>query len=411
MSHPTTTNDNQDEEKEPETLLLVQSSTGTNGQKITTNDDDDDECNDQNSTNQEYEHTLTSPLLLNSSHDDSQASNDSIITIDLRATFRSILSVYSDQSGSFQNVSLGLFLMSLVGILCGLLMPKNPDLVTAWYRTMSSVIGYIYFVSWSVSFYPQLITNYEKKSMEGLSTDASILAFVNYTCYTIYNAFFFWNEGIRKEYRERHGEDAKVTVQSNDVAFAVHALVMNVILISQITYYGGYRTRPVSWITVGIVGLVLALSAGYIACIYVLGWMWIDFLYLMASVKLVLTILTYLPQVLLNYERKSTNGWNLWNVIFDCTGGLLSMLQLLLDSINLGDVQHGLLGNIPKLILGFITLSFDVSMDGLSIICCICYSRNYITVVGHGLIYFLCTCMCRRHFFYSITSIKLDQNL
>mmetsp|Transcript_9573 Transcript_9573/g.17982 ORF Transcript_9573/g.17982 Transcript_9573/m.17982 type:complete len:425 (+) Transcript_9573:64-1338(+) len=360
MSHHATAINYLEEEEgnEQETAFAAPPGQSSTAQEI---NNEHQQQNNENPNQQELEFMLRSPLLLNSSHDNTEASNDTIITIDLRATFQSILRIYSDQSGSCENVTLGLLLMSLVGVLCGLIMPKNPDLVTAWYRTMSSVIGYIYFVSWSVSFYPQLITNYEKKSMDGLSTDASILAFLNYTCYTIYNAFFFWNEGIRKEYEERHGEDAKVTVQSNDVAFAIHALAMTIILISQITYYGGYKTRPISWITVGIVGLVLALSMGYIACIYLLDWLWIDFLYLMASVKLVLTILTYLPQVLLNYERKSTNGWNLWNVIFDCTGGLLSMLQLLLDSINLGDVKHGLVGNIPKLILGFITLSFDAT--------------------------------------------------
>lgn len=411
MNHSTTLIDNQDEEKELVTAIAPSSHSSS-----TIQHEEEQNLN----SNRDLELMLTSPLLLNSSHDDSQVSSDTIITIDLRATFRSILSVYSDQSGSCENVTLGLFLMSLVGVLCGLVMPKNPDLVTAWYRTMSSVVGYIYFVSWSVSFYPQLITNYEKKSMEGLSTDASILAFLNYTCYTIYNAFFFWSEGIRKEYKERHGEDAKVTVQSNDVAFAVHALVMTIILITQIAYYGGYKTRPVSWITIGIVGLVLALSAGYIACIFLLDWMWIDFLYLMASVKLVLTILTYLPQVLLNYERKSTNGWNLWNVIFDCTGGVLSMLQLLLDSINLGDVKHGLLGNIPKLILGFITLSFDVSICVLFYECCASCVRSISCPFVHFDSYicvciWLCVLSCpsycakRRHFFFNITCIKLDR--
>jgi cystinosin len=311
-------------------------------------------------TSNSLELTLTSPLLNNTSYD-TQESHDTTFSIDLHAAFHSILAIYSDQSGSCKNVTKGLSLMSLVGILCGLVMPKNPDLATPWYRTISSVIGYIYFVSWSVSFYPQLITNYEKKSIDGLSTDASILAFLNYTCYTIYNAFFFWNEGIRQEYKDRHGSDAKVTVQSNDVAFAMHALAMNVILISQIAYYGGYKSRPVSWITFGIGGLVVSLSLGYMLCIYLFDWLWIDFLYLMASVKLVLTILTYLPQVLLNYERKSTNGWNLWNVIFDCTGGVLSMLQLVLDSVDIGNIKNGLLGNVPKLILGLITLSFDVS--------------------------------------------------
>jgi cystinosin len=243
-------------------------------------------------------------------------------------------------------------------------MPKNQDLPTVWYQSLSSIIGYSYFLSWSVSFYPQLITNYQQKSIEGLSTDSYVLAVVNYTCYTIYNTFFFFSKGIRQEYQDRHGQDSKITVQSNDVAFAIHALILNCILMYQIAYYGGFQSQPISKVTIIIVIGTILVSLGYIACIYLLeGFLWIDFLYLMATIKLVLTILTYLPQILLNFQRKSTQGWNLWNVIFDCTGGVLSLLQLVWDSVDLDDVKHGLLGNVPKLILSFITLACDVSSN------------------------------------------------
>ena len=177
--------------------------------------------------NEQNEELCSSPLL-DSSYD-SDVSTETAISLDFKASLKAILNIYSDQSGSFKNVTTGLSIMFALGTMTGILMPKNPDLPHAWYRILSSVIGYIYFVSWSVSFYPQLITNHEKKRIDGLSTDASILAVLNYTCYTIYNAFFFWDENIRQEYRDRNGEDAKITVQSNDVAFhmAYFGLQMN----------------------------------------------------------------------------------------------------------------------------------------------------------------------------------------
>jgi len=303
------------------------------------------------------EELLTSPLL-DSSHE-TGTSAETNITIDIKSSIKTILKIYSDQSGSYSNIVTGLSIMFALGTITGIIMPKNPDLPHAWYRLLSSIIGYTYFVSWSVSFYPQIITNYQKKTVEGLSTDASILAALNYTCYTIYNAFLFWDESIRQEYRDRNGEESKITVQSNDVAFSMHALVLNILLIAQILRYGGFKKQPVSRITLLIVAAVFVLSAGYIFCIYSFNWHWIDFLYFMASVKLVLTVLTYLPQLLLNFQRRSTDGWNVWNVIFDCTGGFMSMLQLVLDSVDLSDLRHGLVGNIPKLILSFITLIFD----------------------------------------------------
>lgn len=38
----------------------------------------------------------------------------------------------------------------------------------------------------------------------------------------------------------------------------------------------------------------------------------------------------------MNYERKSTIGWSIGNVLLDFTGGWLSMLQMLLNAYNYG---------------------------------------------------------------------------
>jgi len=42
--------------------------------------------------------------------------------------------------------------------------------------------------------------------------------------------------------------------------------------------------------------------------------------------KAAITFVKYLPQVYLNYKRKSTVGWSLANVLLDLAGGSLSML-------------------------------------------------------------------------------------
>jgi hypothetical protein len=62
-----------------------------------------------------------------------------------------LLDTYTDQSGSFSNLRNGLFIVFFLGTLIGLWMPKNTDLPTPWYRLISSMIGYTYVVSWSVS--------------------------------------------------------------------------------------------------------------------------------------------------------------------------------------------------------------------------------------------------------------------
>jgi len=62
-----------------------------------------------------------------------------------------LLDTYSDQSGKLSNIRNGLSIVVIFGLALGLFMPKNDDLPTLWYRYVSSIIGYMYVVSWGVS--------------------------------------------------------------------------------------------------------------------------------------------------------------------------------------------------------------------------------------------------------------------
>ena len=42
--------------------------------------------------------------------------------------------------------------------------------------------------------------------------------------------------------------------------------------------------------------------------------------------KAAITFIKYVPQVFLNWKRKSTVGWSLENVLLDFTGGMFSMI-------------------------------------------------------------------------------------
>lgn len=41
----------------------------------------------------------------------------------------------------------------------------------------------------------------------------------------------------------------------------------------------------------------------------------------------------------MNYRRKSTIGWSIGNVLLDFTGGMLSMLQMILNAYNFGNLK------------------------------------------------------------------------
>ena len=86
----------------------------------------------------------------------------------------------------------------------------------------------------------------------------------------------------------------------------------------------------------------------------------LDFLYFLSFVKVGITLIKYIPQVLLNYRRKSTSGWQIWNILLDFTGGTLSIIQLIGDSLSQDGSWTGVIGNPAKLGLGLVSISFDI---------------------------------------------------
>lgn len=82
-------------------------------------------------------------------------------------------------------------------------------------------------------------------------------------------------------------------------------------------------------------------------------------IYAVGLVKLVVTMVKYIPQVLTNYRRQSTVGWSIEQVQMDIVGGVLSVAQLVIDCSLQAD-WSGLMNNSVKLGLGGLSLFFDM---------------------------------------------------
>ena len=77
--------------------------------------------------------------------------------------------------------------------------------------------------------------------------------------------------------------------------------------------------------------------------------------------KAAITFVKYLPQVYLNFRRKSCEGFSFENVILDFVGGSLSFTQSALNSIALGDPFFKKGGfNVVKFILSICSIFFDI---------------------------------------------------
>jgi len=275
------------------------------------------------------------------------------------------IEIHSDQS-SFLRWT---FALLLGGTAVGIAAPKNPHLPSPMWQLLSSIVGYTYFLAWSASFYPQIFMNYYRKTTRGLSCDFCVLNVLGYVCYTAYTTNFYWNERIIAEYKQRMSgidvddgtKQSEITVQGNDVAFAIHALFMASFTLSQIGMYDSFISRPPS----RRVYIVLVCTFAFCALYILSTWIYegridfLGFLYVLGTIKICVTIGKYVPQALLNRSRKSTVGWNHWNVILDFTGGVLSLLQLVGDCADMGD-WNGITGNPAKIALSLVTICFDL---------------------------------------------------
>jgi cystinosin len=61
----------------------------------------------------------------------------------------------------------------------------------------------------------------------------------------------------------------------------------------------------------------------------------------------------------MNYKLKSTEGWSIGNILLDCTGGLLSVLQMFLLAANYDD-WSSIFGSPTKFGLGLFSVLFDI---------------------------------------------------
>ena len=55
----------------------------------------------------------------------------------------------------------------------------------------------LYFTCWSVSFWPQILKNHARKSVEGLSYDFQVYNLLGFACYSIFNCTLFFSKEVQ----------------------------------------------------------------------------------------------------------------------------------------------------------------------------------------------------------------------
>ncbi|XP_006781161.1 cystinosin [Neolamprologus brichardi] len=222
---------------------------------------------------------------------------------------------------------------------------------------ISEVIGWIYFLAWSVSFYPQAFENWRRKSVVGLNFDFLALNLTGFIAYSVFNIGLFWIPYIKEEFLKRNPNGIN-PVDANDVFFSLHAVLLCLVYVSQATVYerGGQRVSRTALVLL-LIGWMFALISLFVAVAKAITWL--DYLYYFSYIKLAVTLIKYVPQAYMNYKRQSTEGWSIGNVLLDFTGGFFSILQMILQSYN-NDEWKLVFGDPTKFGLGLFSIVFDI---------------------------------------------------
>ncbi|KAL9315641.1 hypothetical protein ACSQ67_016642 [Phaseolus vulgaris] len=242
-------------------------------------------------------------------------------------------------------------------------------------------LGWFAFVSWSISFYPQVILNFRRKSVVGLNFDFVVLNLTKHSTYLIYNASLYFSSAIQKQYFDKYGYGEMIPVAANDVAFSIHAVLLTAITLFQIAIYER-GSQKVSKVSIGIVSVAWLIAA---VCFFIAlsnhSWLWLLSMFnlwydVRTKLRIFFCMLNYLRstfavvlqsmfcvnrkyQAVMNFLRKSTDGFSIGNILLDFSGGVANYGQMVVQSIDQNSWVN-FYGNIGKVVLSLVSVFFDI---------------------------------------------------
>lgn len=221
---------------------------------------------------------------------------------------------------------------------------------------MSDLLGWTYFVAWSLAFYPLIWHTWRRKSVAGLSHDFLLLNCYGFACLCIYNTAFYIQRTT-----------AAVHIELQDLLYGYHVFGLSILLLLQFYFYSRRNAPDVyhrmsddvsgsqASVSIDIVDdstafiepeinnfmkvykqlepwcnsyTFIAVSGVVTLIVWALSPRQDDALYALSAIKLATVLYKCIPQLLLNYTLKSTVGWSIGNVLLDLTGGVCAFLQL-----------------------------------------------------------------------------------
>lgn len=247
---------------------------------------------------------------------------------------------------------------------------------------LERILGLVYVSVWSVSMYPPLLLNWRRKSARALSLDFAVLNAAGYT-YLLVSMVLQYCSGDAGA-----GAGAPVPgrplISAFDMWYCGHGFALNLVLLSQLLCgrrlwgFDKEHTRALRMqkvylrVLLGSVALFTVLSVQFGRETLRSGWdnEWdsgaaLQYCNRLYALKISMSLVKYVPQVLHNRARRSVEGFSIQGVALDVTGGVASLLQLFLQLAR----QHGVslevfVANFGKIGIAVVTLVFNCVFVG-----------------------------------------------
>jgi cystinosin len=168
-----------------------------------------------------------------------------------------------------------------------------------------------------------------------MSFNSVLLGTLGFMCYAAYTIPLYYSPAVIAQYSNAYNGSAPL-VQPPDVFFCIWAVALEGVALSQIVMYVRGRQSvsrwtifllAISFIFIIIVVSLTATATGGMAVSDAPGEpSWFRCILYISYIKIGLTIIRYLPQIHLNYIRKSTEGFKYVHAHHTCSIAFLCMV-------------------------------------------------------------------------------------
>lgn len=265
-----------------------------------------------------------------------------------------------------------------IGLIWAFVVPSQYSAAAGSLGVRANIFRKIFYVGWSLRFYPQMLLNFQRKTTIGFSIDSAYFNFLGFFIFFLYCILSF-NQTIILG--QECAEDPKVTIV--DVYLSGHAFFASGALLGQMYFFDGYRyathqgRNSISRKVHLMLSLYIFFNFMYLLMIYfkqtqtpgivVTVNQWLKSLVYACSFFLVIR---YIPQVHRNYHRNQFEGISASAVAMELLGSLALVITIIYDgyqsNIFQDDSPSARFGQLVTALSNKLALSIVASITVLS---------------------------------------------